>query len=133
MRARAGSETVRPEVIETLSWKDAAATATTALVVALFAASHEGRAVPLVGSSHRWAAAAIFVVGAGTCGLGDSTGGASRLFAALGIAALALCVITIATGSLTALSLQVAVTVGMWGIATSRRVIAGRGRPSTAT
>ena len=56
--------------------------------------------------SIRWAGAAILVLGIATCALGSpSPGKANTFLAALGIGALALAVLTVATGSLTALSL----------------------------
>src|SRR4051794_39073725 len=45
----------------TLSRKDVVATVLTVLVVLTFAATHEGWNVPLVGDSHRWAAAVILL------------------------------------------------------------------------
>ena len=59
----------------TVTRKDVAATALTALVVLVFIATHEGWDVPLIGDSHRWAAAAITLIGAVTCGLGSAEHG----------------------------------------------------------
>jgi hypothetical protein len=55
----------------TLGRKDLVATLLTAFAVFVFLATHEGWNVWLVGSSHRWAAGAITLVGALTCGLGS--------------------------------------------------------------
>ena len=53
-----------------LNRKDAAATALTVLAVAVFAATHEGWGVWLIGDSHRWAAGVITILGVAACSLG---------------------------------------------------------------
>lgn len=99
----------------TLTRRDLAATALTALAVLVFAATHEGWNVWLVGGSHRWAAGAITLLGMFTCGLGSpGKDTATKLLAALGIAALVLAVLALATGSLTPLSLLVVDIVLLW-------------------
>src|SRR4051812_8233030 len=100
--------------------KDVAATLLTAGVVLVFAATHEGWDLPLVGASQRWAAAAILVLGLATCALGDVEGSVPALFAVLGSLALLLALVALATGSLTALSLLVADDVLLWTLATAR-------------
>jgi hypothetical protein len=60
-----------------LTRKDAVATVLTALGVLAFFATHESWNVWLIGSSHRWAAVAITLLGALTCALG-SAGEVSR-------------------------------------------------------
>src|SRR5438067_6545410 len=101
----------------TLTRKDASATLLTILVVLVYAATHEGWNVPLVGGSHRWAAGAIVILGAFTCGLGSAGKGfATKLLAALGIMALALAVLALVTGSLTPLSLLVVDIVLLWAV-----------------
>jgi hypothetical protein len=98
-----------------LTRKDLAATVLTALAVFTFAATHEGWNVWLIGGSHRWAAGAIVVLGAFTCGLGSpGKDAATKLLAVLGIAAGALAVLALVTGSLTALSLLTADIVLLW-------------------
>jgi hypothetical protein len=126
-RTDAGGSTVgrgssRKEVIAmTLSRKDVAAGALTTLAVLAFLATHEGWGVPLVGDSHRWAAGAIFLVGSLTCGFGSpATGAWKTLFATLGVAALVLAALAVATGSLTPLSLLVLDLVALWALATLR-------------
>jgi hypothetical protein len=105
----------------TLTRKDAAATALTALAVLVFFATHEGWGVPLVGGSHRWAAGAIFVLGSLTCGLGSpGKDRATKLLVVLGVAALVLAVLAVATGSLTPLSLLVVDMVALWAVSTLR-------------
>jgi hypothetical protein len=116
----------------TLTGKDAAATLLTALAVVVFAATHEGWNVWLVGGSHRWAAGAVMLLGMLTCGLGSPgrTGGfATKLLATLGIVAFALGVLALVTGSLTALSLLVAAIVALWALSTARHALGGRHRP----
>jgi len=119
----------------TLTRKDAEATLLTLLVVLTFAATHEGWNVPLVGASHRWAAVAILLLGTFTCGLGDpsrSGGGfATRLCAALGLLALGVAVLAIATGSLMPLSLLVVDVVALWALTTLRHAMHDTPRPLT--
>lgn len=111
----------------TLSRKDVAATALTAVAVVTFFATHEGWNVWLVGSSHRWAAGAILILGGLACGLGSpGRGTATRLLATLGVLALVLAVLALATGSLTPLSLLVVDIVLLWAASTTRHV----GQPS---
>ena len=105
----------------TLTRKDAAAAALTTLAVLVFLATHEGWGVPLVGDSRRSAAGAILLVGVLTCGLGSpGKDRATKVLAMLGIAAFALGVLALATGSLTLLSLLVVDMVALWAVATLR-------------
>ena len=114
----------------TVTRKDVAATALTALVVLVFIATHEGWDVPLIGDSHRWAAAAITLIGAVTCGLGSAEPlSEHKLAAALGVVALVLAVLSLATGSLTPLSLLVADIVALWAVATFDHVRHAPRRP----
>jgi predicted membrane channel-forming protein YqfA (hemolysin III family) len=106
-----------------LTWKDAAATTFTALAVLTFAATHQGWNVWLVGSSHRWAAGVILVLGAAACAQGSrAERGQTWFFAALGALALALAIAALWTASLTPLSLLVASIVVLWAAATLRHV-----------
>jgi len=105
----------------TLTRKDLFATLLTALVVLTYATTHEGWGVPLVSSSHRWATAAILLVGSATCALGSkATGTTMALFALLGSLALALAVLALWTGDLTPLSLLVADILALWALSTMR-------------
>jgi hypothetical protein len=107
----------------TVTRKDAAATVLTALAVLVFAATHQGWNVWLVGDSRRWAAGAIFVLGALTCGQGSPVRGvATKVCATLGLVALVLAAVAVATGSLTALSLLVTDIVVLWGVSTVRHI-----------
>jgi hypothetical protein len=111
----------------TLTRKDGAATALTALAVLVFLATHESWTVPLVGDSHRWAAGAIFLLGSLTCGLGSpGKDRATKLLVILGVAALVLAVLAVATGSLTPLSLLVVDMVALWAVSTLRHAAAPR-------
>jgi hypothetical protein len=117
----------------TLTRKDLTATLLTTLAVLTFFATHEGWNVWLIGDSHRWAAGAIMVLGSMTCGLGSpSRGRATKLLAVLGIAALVLAVLAIATGSLTPLSLLVVDIVVLWAVSTFRHAWPASHRPAHA-
>jgi hypothetical protein len=113
-----------------LTRKDLSATLLTLFVVLVYTATHEEWNVPLVGGSHRWATAAILLLGIATCGRGSKATGASATpFAVLGAFALALAVIALWTGSLTPLSLLVADIVLLWALATARHALNVPGRP----
>lgn len=113
----------------TLTRKDAAATLLTALAVLVFVAAHESWNVWLIGSSYRWAAVAITLIGAVTCGLGSAAdemskeggmGAATKFLSGVGVVAGVLAVWAIASGSLTALSLLVVAIVVLWAGSTLR-------------
>jgi hypothetical protein len=98
-----------------LTRKDLSATVLTALAVLVFAATHEGWNVWLIGGSHRWAAGAIALLGVFTCGLGSpGKDTATKVLAVLGIAAFVLAVLALVTGSLTPLSLLTLDIVLLW-------------------
>jgi hypothetical protein len=100
--------------------KDLAATGFTALIVLTFFATHEHWNVWLASDSRRWAAGFITLFGVLSCALGETTGRMSKLLAGLGIVAVALAIVAIATGSLTALSLLVVDDVALWALSTAR-------------
>ena len=105
----------------TLNRKDAAATALTALCVAVFVATHEGWGIWLVGDSHRWAAGVISVLGIAACSLGTpGKDAAAKLMSVIGAVAAALALVAVVSGSLTPLSLLVAAIVLLWAISTWR-------------
>ncbi len=105
----------------TLTRKDFAATVLTALAVLAFAATHQGWNVWLIGGGHRWAAGAIVVLGSFACGLGSpGKDAATRLLTLLGVVAGVLAVVAIVTGSLTVLSLLIAVIVLLWAASLTR-------------
>ena len=114
----------------TLTRKDAVATGFIGLAVFVFLATHEAWNVPLVGDSHRWAAAVIIALGIGACSAGARRVN-SPLFAVLGGAAFALGGLAVLIGSLTALSLLVADMLVMWAITTFRHAHAPPGRTIT--
>jgi hypothetical protein len=117
----------------TVTRKDVTATLLIGLALAVFAATHEGWNVWLVGDSRRWAAAVIFVLGALTCGQGTPDRSiASKVSGLLGVVAFALAVTAVATGSLTALSLLVTDMVVLWGVSTLRHVVHEPRQPTTA-
>jgi hypothetical protein len=112
----------------TLTRKDVLATTLVGLGVLAFLATHEGWNVPLIGDSHRWAAAVILILGIAACGAGARRT-TSALFSVLGGAAFLFGALALVTGSLTALSLLVADMLVMWAIATVRHSHGSRGRP----
>lgn len=112
----------------TLTHKDAVATSFVGLAVLAFLATHEAWNVPLIGDSHRWAAAVILVLGVAACSAGARRT-TSTLFSVLGGAAFVLAVLALITGSLTPLSLLVADMVVMWAITTLRHAHAPPGQP----
>ena len=114
---RRGTLTVMTSLIR----KDVAATALTVATVLVFAATHEEWNVWLVGSSHRWAAVTISVLGVLTCALGSpGPDTASRLLSVLGVLAGVVAVAAIATGSLAMVSFLVLDAVALWALATAR-------------
>lgn len=112
----------------TLTRKDAVATGFTGLAVLAFVATHEAWNVPLVGDSHRWAAAVIMALGIGACSVGAMRTN-SALFGVLGGAAFVFGALALLTGSLTPLLLLVADLVVMWALTTFRHAHASPGRP----
>ncbi len=109
----------------TLTWKDAAATVMTALAVLVFAAAHQSWNVWLIGSSNRWAAGAVLLLGIGACTMG--TAGeemgrhtSTRVLAAIGALSVLFGLWALAMGSLTALALVVICTVALWAGSTLR-------------
>jgi hypothetical protein len=110
--------------------KDVLATALTALVVVVFAATHEGWGVPLVGGSHRWATGAIMLLGIGTCAQGKASRDVlTKASALLGALALGLGVLALVTGSLTPLSFLVVDIVLLWALSTVRHARGDSHRP----
>jgi hypothetical protein len=112
----------------TLTRKDAVASTLTGLAVLAFLTTHEAWNVPLIGDSHRWAAAVIMVLGVGACSAGADRVH-SVLFETLGGTAFALGILALATGSLTLLSFLVADMVIMWALATWRHAHAVPAKP----
>jgi hypothetical protein len=99
----------------TFNRRDVFATLFTAFAVLVFAATHEGWNVWLVGGSHRWAAGAITLLGVFTCGLGrPSKDALSAALAVLGIGAGVLAAFALVTGSLTPLSLLTLDILLLW-------------------
>ena len=109
-----------------LSRKDALATTLTALAVLAFVATHQAWNVWLIGGSYRWAAGAIGLLGALTCGLGSpGKDAATRILAVLGVVAGVLAIVALVTGSLTALSVLTADIVVLWAASLVRHSVHG--------
>ena len=114
----------------TLTRKDLAATLLTALTVLVYAATHEGWNVWLLGDSRRWATGAILVLGIFACGLGTpGEDRASGILATLGVLAGVFATVALVTASLTALSLLVVDIVVLWALSTVRHAAHLPGRP----
>src|SRR5690348_545481 len=108
-----------------LSVRDGVAALLTALAVLVYAATANGWDVWLVGSSHRWAAVAIGILGMRTCALGrpgEVNDRFTRVLAGIGIATLALLVWALVSGSLTAVALLVLAVVLLFAGATLRHL-----------
>lgn len=108
-----------------LNRKDLAATTLIALMVACLIATTRGDSVPLIGSSHRWAAAAILLLGVAGCSLGSAAEVArNRMlmtsFGVLGTATLAAGLWAVISGRLLAVQLLVAANVVLWAVSTTR-------------
>ena len=103
--------------------KDIAATVATALAVLAYLTTHEGWDVWLIGDDHRWATAAIVLLGLVTFALLRSVEGVSKTaFMALAVIAAAFASLAFATGELTPLSLLVAAIVVLWLVSMVRDV-----------
>ena len=117
-------------VAVTVIRKDLVATALTILAVLAFLATHEGWNVYLIGGSHRWAAGAISLLGFATCALGTARKGPVAMTSAvLGVVALVLAGLALATASLTPLSFLVIDIVVLWAISTYEHVTHAPRRP----
>ena len=108
-----------------LTRKDLAATALTALMVACLVATYQGSSIALIGSSHRWAAGAILLLGVAGCSLGSAAEVAENrllmaVFAVLGTATLAAGLWAVIGGRLLAVELLVAGNVVLWAVSTTR-------------
>jgi hypothetical protein len=103
----------------TMTRKDVIATGLVALVVVAFFAAHQSWGIPLIGESYRWASVAAFVLGGGAYLASEPLEGYHEpVLGVLGIVALGLGILALATGSLTFLSLFVADIVVLWAATT---------------
>lgn len=99
----------------TLTRKDVAATVLAALAVLAFAATHGSWNVWLIGSSYRWAAGAMMLLGGLACGLGSAAKDkAAMVLALVGLVALGAGVWAILTASMTGLWVLVVAIVALW-------------------
>jgi len=111
--------------VMSLTRKDLAATTLTALMVACLVATTQGSSVPLIGSSHRWAAVAVLLLGMAGCALGSAAEVAKNrmlmgMFSVLGTATLAAGLWAVVSGRLLAVELVVAGNVLLWALSTTR-------------
>jgi hypothetical protein len=105
----------------TLTAKDIGAAVLTALAVLVFAAAHESWNVWLIGSSNRWAAGTILLLGMVTCALGSPAADpAAKVLGAVGVVALVAAIWAIWTASMTALWVLVLAVAVLWIGATVR-------------
>ena len=98
----------------TLTRHNAISTILASLSVLVALASQQAWGVPLIGDSHRWAAAAIVVLVVAAYLLGEPLEGWHEpVVASLGIVALALGILALATGSLVFLWMLVATIIAI--------------------
>jgi len=110
-----------------LTRRDLGATVLTGLAVLVLAAHQAGWGVWLIGSSHRWAAVAVIVLGLVACSLGSADyesgiSGITLTLVLLGVAAMLDATVAIGTGSSAALALLVVLVVALWAGATVRHL-----------
>jgi hypothetical protein len=121
-----------------LTRKDVLATGLTLLAVLSFAAANEGWDVWLVGSSYRWAAVVVTLVGVAACALGSAgdemakgakMDRATMALSGIGALSTVFAVWAIVAGSRTSLALLVVSIVVLWLGATVRHVAHGSRGP----
>lgn len=116
-----------------LTRKDAQAGVLVALSVIVLAIAYAGWGVPLIGSSTRWAAALVLVLGLGAYLSGSPLQGSREpVLGVLGIVATALAIIALATGSMVFLGLLVADIVVLFAATTRRHGRLGARGPMAA-
>lgn len=104
--------------------KDLAATVLTVLAVLAYATTHEGWDVWLIGDHHRWATAAIVLLGAAVIAVAWSARAMTdSTLAVLTSLAVVLAAAALASGSLTPLSLLVVAIVVVWLVSVGRDVV----------
>ena len=101
----------------------------TMLSVAVLVTTYTGWDVPLIGDSHRWAAAVIVALGVAAGALGAPLGPRSDLEAGLVVVAFLCAVLAFATGSLTAVALLMLVIVALVATAATRHLRLRRRSP----
>jgi hypothetical protein len=117
----------------TLTRRDLAATLFVALATLTLVAALADWGVPLIGDSNRWAALVVLVLGFAGYLSGDPLEGRREpVLGVLGIVALSLAIIALATGSSVFLALLVADILVLWAATTVRHSQAhGRGSVRT--
>ena len=101
------------------------------LIVAVFVTTYAGWGVPLIGSSHRWAAGVIVLLGLAAAAL-CSPGSEARSYALAGLVIVAFlaAVLAFATASTAALALLVIALVALIAISIGRHLRHTAGRPA---
>lgn len=113
-----------------LTWKDGVTTLLAVVVMGVYYAmtSHAIR-IPVIGGSYRWAIMAVALLGIGMCafsGGANTTGGMNSMIAfagMLGVAALAIIIYGLITGTQLAFMLLTGVIISLWVISTVRHLI----------
>jgi hypothetical protein len=115
-----------------LTRNDAASAVLAALVALVYLSNTHDWGVPLL-TSNRWAAGAILVLGMGMCMLGQANTGAGEpgvtALGALGVAALVLAILALATGAQWALAFLALATLVLWAGSTLRHAARPVHRP----
>ena len=117
--------------------KDALATLLTALSGLVFLSAYSSWNVWLVGSSNRWAAGVILLLGMRACSLGspdkDSKGKTTVFLSALGVIALAAALFTLITASSSGLWILIVAFVALWALSTLRHALHLTAHPTVTT
>ena len=119
-----------------LTRKDVAATFFAALAVVVAVAAYEGWDVPLIGSSHRFAVAAVGLLGIAACACGSPDRGVrTTALSGLGTVALALVLAGLVSGAPTLILMLAVVIAVLWALTTVRHLVPERAgqRPGAST
>jgi hypothetical protein len=117
------------ELAMTIDRNDRKVLVLAALIVATLVITAAGWGVPLIGDSHRWAAALVLLLGLGA-GAYSAPGLDTRsyLLGGLVLVAFLLAVVALASASLAALTLLVVSILALVGVSLAHHARAGRGR-----
>jgi hypothetical protein len=128
-RAPRATLPVGKELAMTIDRNDRKVLGCAALTVATLVVTAAGWGVPLIGDSHRWATAAVLLLGL-AAGAYSAPGSDSRSFLLGGLVLLAflLAVVALASASLMALTLLVVSILALVAVSVTHHARAGRGR-----